>query len=61
MDYVDELFTDTRGRVVNIKFAYVRPGTTAEQLIEQVRSADRQIAAGTATRVLDADLYVQPI
>lgn len=45
------------GRVVNVKFATTGAGVSAEALVADLLSADRQIKAGTAIRVIDIDNY----
>lgn len=50
-----EMFAD--GRLVNVKFATTGGDVSAEDLIADLLSADRQIAAGTAIRVDDIDNY----
>ncbi|USN14953.1 hypothetical protein PAPPERLAPAPP_00130 [Brevundimonas phage vB_BpoS-Papperlapapp] len=52
---IDEMFAD--GRLVNVKFATSGAAVTADDLVAELLSADRQIAAGTAIRVDDIDNY----
>jgi len=59
----DAIFPQEGGRVQNVKFHRGRSravAVTAEQLAEQVLSANRQIEDGTATLVddIDGDLTV---
>jgi hypothetical protein len=56
-DVIDRMFAD--GRLVNLKvFTVGRP--SAQALVDQIVSAERQIADGTATRVMDVDNYTPP-
>lgn len=54
---IDRMFAD--GRIVNLKFATVGP-VSAQALIAEFVSAERQIADGTAIRVTDVDNYTPP-
>lgn len=51
---IDEMYAD--GRLVNVKFA-TSGAATAADLLADLLSAERQIAAGTAIRVVDIDNY----
>lgn len=45
------------GRVVNVKFATTGARISAEALVDDLLSADRQFKAGTAIRITDIDNY----
>lgn len=52
---IAEMFAD--GLVVNVKFATTGGDVSAEDLVADLLSAERQIAAGTAIQVDDIDNY----
>jgi hypothetical protein len=53
---IETLFPQEGGRVRNIKFYRGwNPAVTADQLAEQVLSANEQIRNGTAERIVDID------
>ena len=52
---IDDMYRD--GRLVNLKVARGFGRATAAELVEQIVSAERQIADGTAVRITDIDNY----